>query len=98
MMWVVHHWYVPVLLALFLFACGFYRNWEKEKRRAKLAESELAARVGDVPGSGGATESYADAELPDPRQQAQPTKLSDSRSPKPGAAPHRPAVQRTRER
>jgi hypothetical protein len=73
-MWVAHHWYVPVLLALILFAYGFYRNREKEKRRAKLTESELAARVGDVPGSGGATESYADAELPDPRQQAQLSK------------------------
>ena len=97
-MWVVHHWYVPVLLALILFACGFYRNWEKEKRRAKLTESELAARVGDVPGSGGATVSYADVELPDPRHTARPTKPSDSRFPKPHPAPHRPAVQHTRER
>ena len=71
--WVAHHWYWPALLALILFAYGFYRNWEKERRRAKLTDSELAARLGDIPGSGGATESYADAELPDSRQKIRPS-------------------------
>jgi hypothetical protein len=64
----VHYWYGPAVVLAIVFTYGFYRNREKEKQRAKLTDAELVARLGDIPGSGGATESYADAELPDPRR------------------------------
>ena len=70
--WYIEHWYLLALFCLALFAYGFYRNWQREKRRAKLEDADLSTALGDRPGAGGSLESYADAELPAERAKRPP--------------------------
>jgi hypothetical protein len=55
--WMMEHWYLLVLFAVGVFAYGFYSNWQREKRRARLGDEDLSAALGDRSGAGGTLES-----------------------------------------